>query len=88
MPAFPKRNAPTMQSSWIDNLNLPTRRALLEMARRGLDVNAESFAVWYTYAAGRNPDLSNAIDQLDEEQKVVDQAACDELHARFFTYDR
>lgn len=57
--------------------------ALRHMAALGIAPTPENYAVWYAYAARRDPHLCRTIDILIDNGQEFDELRCAELHARF-----
>lgn len=62
------------------------RAALAMMERHKVPPHPENYAIWYAYVAGRNPELSAAIDAILSSGKRFTQKVNDELYERFAVF--
>ncbi|KIL99164.1 diguanylate cyclase/phosphodiesterase (GGDEF & EAL domains) with PAS/PAC sensor(s) [Paramagnetospirillum magnetotacticum MS-1] len=62
------------------------RAALAMMERNKVPPHPENYAIWYSYVAGRNPDLTAAIDAILNAGKKFTQKINDELYERFAVF--
>lgn len=61
---------------------------LSELRARSLTPNPNNYTLWYAHVSGAMPDLSLAIDGLDEEQVTLTDQRCSELYDQFFSTAR
>lgn len=62
------------------------RAALAMMDRHKVPPHPENYAIWYAYVAGRNPELTAAIDDILRSGRRFDQKINDELYERFAVF--
>lgn len=60
------------------------RRALQGMTDNSVAPTPENFMVWYTHAAGRNPNLSHMISILADNNQEITSAISRDMYDRFF----
>ena len=63
------------------------KRAFQRLLRDRVAPTPDSFAVWYAYYAGQNPDLSKAVDRHLADDQPFDDATLASLHERFLASD-
>jgi len=56
------------------------RLALAQMGRQAAAFNPVTFTIWYEYAAGINPKLHAAIEQLLHDKQLIDDAVAAKLY--------
>ncbi len=54
------------------------------MAECGVPTNPQNFEVWFHYAAGSNPDLKKALEEIKGNGSEIDPAVIDEIREEFF----
>ncbi|MDH5489544.1 MAG: diguanylate cyclase, partial [Rhodospirillaceae bacterium] len=59
--------------------------ALQGMTTNSVPPTPENFLVWYTHAAGRNPNLSHMISILTDNKQEITNTISEDLYSRFFT---
>jgi diguanylate cyclase len=62
------------------------RAALAMMERHKVPPHPENYAIWYAYVAGRNPDLTAAIDEILRSGKRFTPDVNDHLYERFAVF--
>jgi diguanylate cyclase len=62
------------------------RAALAMMERHKVPPHPENYAIWYAYVAGRNPELTSAIDAILKSGKKFTQKVNDQLYERFAVF--
>jgi len=70
----------------IDVASHCARAALGMMDRHKVPAHPENFAIWYTYVAGRNPDLTAAIDEILKTGGAFTPDVNDLLYERFAVF--
>jgi len=61
------------------------KSALQGMTTNSVPPTPENFLVWYTHAAGRNPNLSHMISILTDNKQEITNTISEDLYSRFFT---
>ena len=59
------------------------RLALAQMGRQAAAFNPVTFTIWYEYAAGINPKLHAAMEQLLQDKQEVDDAIAARLYMEY-----
>ena len=59
------------------------RQAWDSMKSKNIPATPENYAIWYHYHAGGNPELTKAIDILEDNKRDFDAALLDELNQQF-----
>ena len=62
------------------------RAALAMMERHKVPPHPENYAIWYAYVAGRNPELTEAIDEILRSGKKFSPKINDQLYERFAVF--
>ncbi len=62
------------------------KNALDLMAKYRVPATPQNFTIWYTYASGRNPDLTRMIDMLIEKGREFSEYQNAEIFQRFFGF--
>jgi len=62
--------------------------AMHAMARLQVAPTPDNYLIWYTGAAGRDPELSRTLEELGRIGEATTRARCQELHERFFGRSR
>jgi diguanylate cyclase len=62
------------------------RAALAMMERHKVPPHPENYAIWYAYVAGRNPELTAAIDAILQSGRKFTPKTNDELYERFAVF--
>jgi diguanylate cyclase len=60
-----------------------TRLALQRIAQHTAKLNPRTFSVWYEHLAGFNPGLDQAINELQDQKKPIDNVAINRLYRKF-----
>ncbi len=60
-----------------------TRLALQKIAQHSAKLNPRTFSVWYEHLAGFNPDLDQAINELQEQNKSIDNVVINRLYRKY-----
>lgn len=71
-----------------EHLADPARSAFEMMARLDIPAEPNNYEIWYAYHAGSNPELNLALDALLDEQVQFTPERNQEIHARFFGFER
>jgi diguanylate cyclase len=83
------RNGAVQRNTHADRdpaVSLERARAALEQIRAlALPADPPSFEVWYTYVAGQNRELNQAIDDILQRDGAVSVADLDVIHDRFLS---
>ena len=69
----------------IERAEVLGQAAIKEMARLGVAATPENYLIWYTHAAGRDPELSTALKDLERDLEPITSIRCHELYERFFS---
>ena len=67
----------------IDQCRSLSEQALQSMVENGVPTNPQNFEVWFHYAAGSNPNLKTALEQVKGDGDI-DPAAIEEIRQEFF----
>ena len=67
----------------IDQCRSLSEQALQSMAENGVPTNPQNFEVWFHYAAGSNPNLKTALEQV-KGNGAIDPVAIEEIRQEFF----
>lgn len=68
----------------VDQCRSLGEQALQSMVENGIPTNPQNFEVWFHYAAGSNPNLKKALEQISENDGTIDPTVIEDIRKEFF----